>query len=443
MHGKDIIAMSQKELRRVSIIHKVLDKIITQLEASKLLELSTRQIRRIAERISNEGDKGVMHRSRGRSSARAFPKKIKDKILNLCCTKYEGFNPLFASEKLFEIDKINISRETLRGWFNEKEIPYKTRRKRPHRAWRERRPHFGEMEQVDGSHHDWFEGRGPKCVLMGYIDDATSNVFARFYEYEGTFPFMGSFKRYALRYGLPHSVYLDRHSTYKSTAKPSIEDELNNREPLTHVGAALEELGVEVIFANSPQAKGRIERLFRTFQDRLVKEMRLKGIKSVKEANKFLAYYLPLYNRRFKVEAIEKGDLHRPLPKDVDFDRILCIKTRRGLNNDSTVAHDKKLYLVLDKIHAKNVFVEDRMNGKRLITHNGNPLKYKEITRRPKKKQEKPKYIFTMVRKERARPPMEHPLKGPFFRARFGQNPQYSQKEKVAPKEKGLLLPKP
>ena len=443
MHGKDIITMSQRELRRVNIIHKILDKVITQLEASKLLGLSTRQVRRITQRVSKEGDEGIIHRSRGMPPAHAFPKKVKDKILTLCKTKYEGFNPLFASEKLFEIDKISVSRETLRGWFKEGDIPYKTRKKRPHRAWRERKYHFGEMEQVDGSHHDWFEGRGPKCVLMGYIDDATSNVFARFYEYEGTFPFMDSFKRYVRKYGIPDSVYLDRHSTYKSTAKPSIEDELENREPLTHVGIAMEELGVEVIFANSPQAKGRIERLFRTFQDRLVKEMRLKGIKSVKKANEFLVHYLPIYNRRFTVEAAEKGDLHRPLSKGIDLDSILCVQTKRGLNNDSTVAHDKKLYLVLDKIRAKNVFVEDRLNGKRLITHNGKPLKYKEIVRRPKKKQEKPKYVLTMVRKERYRPPMDHPLKGPFFRARFGQNPQYSQKEKVAPKEKGLLLPKP
>ncbi|GAH02705.1 unnamed protein product, partial [marine sediment metagenome] len=128
------------------------------------------------------------------------------------------------------------------------------------------------MEQVDGSHHDWFEGRGPNCVLIAYIDDAKSRVFARFYEYEGTFPFMDSFKRYIRKYGLPHSIYIDRHSTYKSTKKPSIEDELNNREPLSEVGRALKELGVEVIYARSAPAKGRIERLFKTFQDRVVKE---------------------------------------------------------------------------------------------------------------------------------------------------------------------------
>ena len=436
MHGKDIITMSQMELRRVSVINKVIDKIMTQLEASKILELSTRQIRRITKRVSKEGDKGVIHKSRGRPSTQALPEKVKNKILKLCKTKYEGFNPLFASEKLFEIEKIKISRETLRSWFKEKNIPYKMRKKRPHRAWRERRHFFGQMIQADGSHHDWFEGRGHRCVLIGYIDDATSNVFARFYEYEGTFPFMDSFKRYTRKYGLPCGIYLDRHSTYKSTMRPSIEDELNNKEPLTHAGRALEELGVEVIFANSPQAKGRIERLFRTFQDRLIKEMRLKDIKTVKEANKFLKYYLSVYNRRFKVEAIEKGDLHRPLPKGIDLNRVLCIKTKRILNNDSTVAHNKKLYLVLDKIQAKSVFVEERLNGKLLIAHNSRALRYRKIAKRPKAKPKKPKYIFTMVRKERARPSVDHPLKGPFFRARYKHNPQYSQKEKVAKRKR-------
>jgi len=436
MHGKDIITMSQTELRRVNIINKVIDKVITQLEASNILELSTRQVRRITERVSKEGDKGIIHKSRGRPSTRAFPEKAKDKILKLCKTKYKGFNPLFASEKLFEIEKITISRETLRGWFKKMSIPYKTRKKRPHRAWRERRHFFGQMVQVDGSHHDWFEDRGPRCVLMGYIDDATSNVFARFYGYEGTFPFMDSFKRYAKKYGLPHNIYIDKHSTYKSTAKPSIEDELNDREPQSQVQRALSELGIEVIYANSPQAKGRVERLFRTFQDRLVKEMRLKGIRTVKDANKFLRYYLPAYNRRFKVEAIEKGDLHRPLQKNTDLDSILCIKTKHGLNNDSTVAHDKKLYLVLDRIYTKNVFVQERINGRMLITHKGKPLKYKEIARRPKKEKKRPKYIFARIKRECYRPPIEHPFKGPLYRARYGHNPQYSQKEKVAKRKR-------
>jgi len=272
-------------------------------------------------------------------------------------------------------------------------------------------------------------------VLMGYIDDADNNVFAGFYDYEGTFPFMDSFKRYAKKYGLPQSVYIDRHPTYKSTKEPSIEDQLNNREPQSQVQRALDELGVEVSFAHSAPAKGRIERLFRTLQDRLIKEMRLKSIKNVKEANRFLRYYLPAHNRRFKLEPIEKGDLHRPLPKNIELDRVLCIKTRRGLNNDSTVAHNKKLFLVLDKAYTKHVFVEERINGKMLITHNGNPLSYKQITQRPIRLKPKKTVRITKPKKLYI-PPKEHPYKS------FKVSPytSYLKKEQAAQKEKELLL---
>lgn len=433
MQERDIITMSQKELKRLNVIHKVIDEVITQIKAAEFLKLTTRQIRRIEERVVKEGDKGIIHKSRGRSSPRAFPDNIKDKILKLCGTKYQGFNPTLASEKLFEINKIKISRETLRGWFKEEGIPYNTRKKRPHRNWRERKHHYGEMQQVDGSHHPWFEDRGPECVLMGYIDDAGSRVYAEFHEYEGTLPFMASFKGYAKKYGLPQNLYIDRHSTYKAVKKnPTIEDELNNREPESQVQRALHEFGVDVTFAHSAPAKGRIERLFRTFQDRLVKEMRLKGIKSVKEGNKFLRYYLPIYNRRFMVEAIEKGNLHRPLPKGIDLDRILCKKTERSLNKDSTVAHDKKLYHVLDKTCAKKVMVEERIDGKMLITHKGEALKYREIARRPTRKEVKKPYIFKI--KKVATPAANHLWRQ--YKVRYPHINTYSQKEKVAQKEK-------
>ena len=440
---KDIIRMSITELKRLPIIHKVIKRELTQAEASSILEICTRQIRRIRDKVKKEGDESIAHRSRGRPSHNAKPGKIKNRALYLCRTRYKGFNPTFASEKLFEIDKIAISDETLRLWFIENNIEYKTRRARKHRKWRERKRHFGEMVQVDGSHHNWFESRGPKCVFMLHVDDATSKRFGRFYEYEGTLPFMDSFKRYVKKYGLPHSVYIDKHSTYKSTGKPSIEDELNNREPLTQVGRALEELGVDVIFADSPQAKGRVERNFETFQDRLIKEMRLRKIKNIAQANAFLGHYLPGFDKRFSVEPIEDANLHRPLPKGIDLDVILCIKKDHPLRNDFTVVHDKRLYQILERTNAKKVTVEERISGRMLITYKGEALKYKEIAQRPEKKAEKPKYIFTVVKKKRYRPPMEHPLKGPMFRARYGHNQQNSQKEKGAQKEKGLLLTKP
>lgn len=432
MAGKDMITMSQEELRRVSIIHRALDKRLTQIEAADILYLSDRQIRRIIKRVKKEGDRGIIHRSRGKQSHNALPKHIRRKTITLYKSIYDDFGPTFASEKLFERNKIKISRETLRIWLKEEGIPYVTRKTRPHREWRERKHYYGQMVQMDGSHHDWFEGRGPRCVLMGYIDDATGIPFARFCPYEGSLTAMSGFKGYIKKHGLPISVYLDKHSTYKSTKKQTIEDELNNVEALSNFERALEELGVEIIHADSPQAKGRIERLFKTFQHRLVREMRLRGIKTIEEANKFLEYYLPVYAKRFGVAPAKEGDLHRPIPKGIDLDRTLCVKTKRVLRNDFTVAHDKKLYQVLDNTRAKEVMVEERIDGSMIMRYKDTALRFKEITTRPPKKP----YEFK-IRKIYI-PPADHPWKRSF--KINTQYSQYQQREKVAPKEKGLLL---
>lgn len=431
MAGKDMVTMSQEELKRLSVIHKAIDGRITQVEAGGILNISDRQVRRIIVRIDKDGDKGVVHRSRGRPSHNAIDARIKNKALKLCRAAYEGFGPTLASEKLFERDKIKISRETLRQWLKHEKLSYGDRKKRPHRQWRERKSHYGQMVQMDGSHHDWFEGRGPWCVLMGYIDDATGIPFAKFCPYEGSLTAMDSFKGYIRKHGIPLSVYLDKHSTYKSTKKRTIEDELNNIDPLSQFGRVLGELGVELIHANSPEAKGRIERLFETFQDRVVKEMRLRKIGSIEAANKFMDCYLPVFAKRFGVPAAKKGDLHRPLPKGIDLDRILCVKTERTLNNDFTIAHDKKLYQILDNTPAKKVTVEEHVDGSMIVRYKDAALRFKEIVNRPKKKA----YEFKLIRKAYT-PSVGHPWR------RFKVSPQYqqySQREKAASKEKGLL----
>jgi len=382
---EDILTMSQKELKRLHVIRKAIDKCIKQREAADLLELSQRQVRRLVKRVREESDKGIIHRSRGKQSHRAIADRTRQKALAFCRGIYAGFNPTFASEKLFERDKIKISRETLRQWFITEGVVYDKRKARPHRRWRPRKAHCGQMVQLDGSHHDWFEGRVADCVLMGYIDDASSRVYARFYEYEGTFPAMDSFKRYILKYGLPISVYFDRHSTYKSTKKQTLEDELLNRQALSQFGRALEELGVHFIHAQSAPAKGRVERLFKTFQDRLVKEMRLEGIKSIADGNKFLEHYLSVFNKRFAVEPAMDEDLHRPLLVGANLEKILTVRTERTLRNDFTVVHKGKLYQVEDSIRSDKVIIEDCLSGKRLITYKGRALRYKEITQRPVK----------------------------------------------------------
>lgn len=385
MAEKDIIMATQNELKRLYIIKKVLDKELKQTIAAEILNLSNRQVRRIARRISIEGDKAIIHKSRGKLSKRSISKTIKDNIINLYKNKYDGFGPTLATEKLFEIDNIKISKETLRNWLIEHGLWTKRQKRRKHRKWRQRKHNFGEMIQMDGSTHKWFEERGPECTLMAYIDDATNTVFARFYEHEGTIPAMDSSKRYIAKYGLPISMYLDRHTTYKSNAKPTIEEQLNNMEPKSQFERAAKELSITLKYAYSPQAKGRIERLFKTLQDRLIKEMRLKGISTIKEANKFLRYYLPLYNKRFSFKPKERGDLHRIPSKDINIDNILCIKTTRTLRNDFTIVHNKKLYQIEEFTFSKKVTVLERVDGKMLITYNNKSLKYKEILNQPKR----------------------------------------------------------
>lgn len=425
MNGEDIIMLSQRELKRIHLIHKVLDGTLKQVEAAGIVLLSDRQIRRMVKRVRVEGDKGVVHKSKGKPSNRRLPKKIKDKVIRLYREKYKGFGPTLASEKLLEIDGIKISDETLRWWLIGSGDWEKVRKGRAHRQWRERKHYLGEMIQMDGSHHDWFEGRGPRCVFMGYIDDATGETFGRFYTYEGTMPAMDSFKRYINKYGIPMSVYLDKHSTYKSTAKPSIEDELNNTGPLSEFERALKELQVKVIHANSPQAKGRIERLFKTLQDRLVKEMRLRGIKTIEEANKFLGEYLPIYNKRFSIKPKERGDLHRDIPKGIKLDNILCLKTERVLRNDFTIAYNRKLYQIKDKVKATKVMVLEKIDGSMVITHKGVNLKFVEIMAWPQKER-KPPDTYT-VRKTYT-PPVDHPWRN----FEFGrQNKKYEQKEPI------------
>jgi len=384
---EDILTMSQSELKRLHIIRKAIEKRIKQHEAAVLLEVSERQVRRLIKRVKEESEKGIVHRSRGKRSHHALEDALRQKTLSLCKSIYAGFNPTLAAEKLFEKNKITVSRETLRQWFIAEGVQYETRRARPHRMWRERKAHCGEMVQMDGSHHDWFEGRGDPCVLMGYIDDASSRVYVRFYDHEGTFPAMDSFKRYVIKYGLPASIYLDRHAAYQSKGQATIEDELAGRVPMTQFARALEELGVRLIFARSAPAKGRIERLFKTLQDRLTKEMRLQGIKGILGANIFLERYLSVFNKQFGAVPAQGDDMHRRIPVTRDLDAIFSVRTSHALRNDFTVLHNGTLYQVEDTVRTDKVIIEERLNGALFIMHKGRRLRYHKILQRPAKKE--------------------------------------------------------
>ena len=412
MAREDMITMSRREVKRLHMLHQTLERKVTQREAAALMGLSDRQVRRLIQRLRTEGDAGICHRARGKASNHRIPKRVKARALTLFRAAYSDFNLVHATEKLGEVHGIRIHAETLRLGLQAAGIPYKKRRARRHRQWRERKAHCGELVQIDGSHHDWFEGRGPACVFLGYIDDATNTVWGRFYDYEGTWPALDSLKRYIQRYGLPQSVYLDKHTTYKSWAQPTLEEQLTGQKPRSQVEQRLAELGVEVIHANSPQAKGRVERLFKTLQDRLVRELRLLGIQSVAEANAFLESYLPKYNRRFARPAASTANLHRPAPSSRALDRMLCIREERTVKNDFTLAHHGTLYQLVQATRAKKVTVEERLDGTLHITYHEHELRYRAIPARPLKAPPEPP--VRLSEKHPWIPPADHPWRKPF-----------------------------
>ncbi len=406
MAARDIVVMSIGEVKRLKLIQMTIERRVTQKSVSMMLSLSERQVRRLVKSVRENGELGVIHGSRGRPSNRRFPEAVKHKVILRYKKRYPDFGPTLAAEKLLELDGIQVSDETLRKWLLAAGLWTKKRRHSIYRQWRPRRACFGEMVQLDGSHHDWLEGRGPKLVLMAYIDDATNMTYARFYDYEGTIPAMDSFKRYIRLYGLPISVYLDRHTTYKSPRKLTEWDEVDSVEFLSQFERALKELGVEVIHALSPQAKGRIERLFGVLQDRLVKEMRLKDIKTKDEANVFLESYLPIYNKRFNVCPENESDAHVKLADNFNLDKYLCIKNERTVKKDQTIVYKGKLYQ-LQGNDSKKVRIEERTDGSLLIISKGQMLSYKPIPESPRPVVTKKERVYNKPPK----PSVDHPWK--------------------------------
>ena len=399
MPERDIIRMSIRELKRLKLVQETIGKQVTQKTAAELMGLSERQVRRLVKAVRKEGERGLVHRSRGKPSNNRIGEELRAKAISAYKGSYMGFGPTLASEKLRERERIAVSEETVRKWLLQEGLWEQKRRRSPHRRYRERKECFGEMVQMDGSHHDWLEGRGPELVLMGYIDDATGNVFGKFHDYEGTVPAMDSFRGYVKKYGLPQSVYLDKHSTYKVTSQAKEEE--REQMLMSQFERALRELGVKVIHANSPQAKGRVERLFGTLQDRLVKEMRLRGIWTKEEANVFLRRYLPVFNKKFRVPAAKEANLHMTLPKGFDLDDFLCIKTNRVARNDNTVSLNGKLFQIQEPVGALYVEIQERLNGTLLIKANGKKLKYTKIKSiaKPRKKRMRLKVKQTVVPK--------------------------------------------
>lgn len=373
------IRMSTKEADRLGIIKQVDRKQLTQVDAAVQLNVTDRQIRRLVRRYRHTGTRGLVHGNRGRVSNRRLPEDRRRRLTTLLESRYRDFNNTHAAEQLARREGITVGRETIRQLRIAAGLHRPKTRKPTHRQWRERRAHVGELVQFDGSHHDWLEGRGPKLVLLSAVDDATSRPVAAFYPAEDQASVFTFWEDYLNTYGRPVALYLDRHTIYRSP----------DPEALTQFGRALETLGIRLVWAYSPQAKGRVERSFRTQQDRLVKELRLERVSSMGEANRYLQeVFLPDSVRRFSVPPQSATNLHRPLPAGTSLPAILCPHYRRVVRNDFTVSFQNKL-LQLSPVQPVTVLpkdtvtVEERREGPLVLTRRGRVLSYREVAHRP------------------------------------------------------------
>ena len=337
--------MSNKELTRAKVIQRVLDKAISQKEASGQLGLTSRQVRRLQVKYQRDGAKGLLSKHRGRAANNKLSAELKKTALTLISAHYQDFKPTFACEKLVEDHGIKISKESVRKLMIEHGL-WKGRRRRslsthPLRA---RRSSFGELVQIDGSPHDWFEGRRDKCCLLVFIDDATSRLLAlHFEENESTQGYFETCKKHFDKHGKPAAYYSDKHSIFRVNQEELKKDS----EGETQFARAMRELGIELIYANSPQAKGRVEKANGTLQDRLVKELRLRGISDIKTANEYLSTFIDDYNKRFAVDPASEFNAHKALGLNKNqLNQILSKRTIRTISKDLQVHYNNKIYQI-------------------------------------------------------------------------------------------------
>jgi transposase len=347
MENQGTITLSQRELNRVAVIAGCVKGTTSVRRAAALLQLSPRQIKRLKWKFRSGGAAAMAHAGRGRASPRRLPAPLRQRILHLARTTYAGFNDHHLTEKLHEAEAIRIGREALRQLLRAAGIgPPRKRRPPAHRQRRPRRLREGEMLQVDASPHDWLEGRGPQLTLLGFQDDATSKVVgAEFFPAETAHGYFRVFRRVLRRYGVPLSLYGDRSGVFvRNDNHWTVEEELAGRQQPTQFGRALEQLGVTFIAALSPQAKGRIERLWGVFQDRLRSELRLAGATDLETANQVLRRFLPDYNRRFGRAPANAEKAWRAAPRELD--RICCLVHERIVSNDNVVRWEGRRFQI-------------------------------------------------------------------------------------------------
>jgi hypothetical protein len=373
------IAMSQRERDRLKVMASVLSRKRTQVEAARLMGLTDRQVRRIQRKLEAGGDAAIIHQLRGRPSNHRICLKFRQKVLSVYRQQFPDFGPTFAAEKLADLG-MAVAVRTLREWLVAEGLWRCQRKRDTHRRRRERRPCVGEMVQADGSHHDWLEGRGPWMVLVVMIDDATSKAMARFYPAETTEAYMDLLGRYLRKRGRMGSMYVDRDSIFRAEDHhPS-----DPRPTLTQFKRALDELQIELILANSPQAKGRVERFNKTAQDRLVKELRLAGASTMDEANVIVErVFLPWFNRRCTVRPSSPNNAHRPLHPSMPLAAILSVQDQRKVTNDYTIRLDNVIYQLLPPalpgLRGGTVTIEKRLDGSLKLRFKGRYVKYEVV----------------------------------------------------------------
>jgi transposase-like protein len=407
------LMMSSKERLRLELAGRVERKELTVVNAAQLARISHRQMQRICKRHRAEGDGGLVHRSRGRHPNNRLPDKIRLEVVSLYQEKYGDFGPTLACEKL-ACDGHELSSDTLGRLLKEAGLWQPRRQRSKHRLRRQRRSCFGELIQMDGSEHDWFEGRGDRAVLMVMIDDATNLMLARFFRRENLEAAFEMFQRWAEANGLPRALYVDRAGIYRADREATGEELIGGIEPVTQFGRAMKQLEVELILANSPQAKGRVERRNGLLQDRLVKEMRLAKINGIEAANAFLdSGYLAELNDRYTCRATDKADVHRVVDQQVKLDQVLCEQEQRVVGRDWCVRWNNQ-HLQIDKRHeslalpGKQVLVKQKRDGTLLVEHADELLDCRPVTSRPAPPR-RPKPVIKNNKKWT--PPATHPWK--------------------------------
>jgi hypothetical protein len=375
----DVITMSKKELTRAELMQRPLDKRLNQAEAARLLNVSVRHVKRLLRSYRKSGSAGLVSKRRGKPGNHHLPDKIKDQALKLILATYPDFGPTLAHEKLVEVHNLKLSVESVRKLMISAQLwkPKPARAARIHQM-RERRSCLGELCQIDGSPHDWFEGRAPRCSLLVFIDDATGRLLLlRFVNSESTFSYFDAVDLYLRQHGKPKAFYSDKFSVFRAVQSQALKGDA-----ITQFGRAMQDLDIEIICANTPQAKGRVERVNQTLQDRLVKEMRLRAISSIEEANLFLPEFIQDFNARFAVVAKSKTDAHRPLVKGEKLGKILRVKESWVLSKNLQLSYDRVIYQIQSKrpryaLRYQRVWVCHNSRGEVEIEYKGKALDYK------------------------------------------------------------------